>query len=186
MSIVNNYLSAVFLSDATAGSNHENINVNASGGRKYWKLTPESSVRINVLGVRLVAAISGSISTYANFLGVTITASTEIRLAVVVNTEEGDNLAVSTTEAFDYSSDHTYGFRSIGDLIASSVGQPTVLNINPGCVAFDFDFSRGIVLNGYKAASGNTADYLAISHAANLSGLNYMKAVAICSELIMP
>lgn len=188
MSGILSHITAVYLSDPTAGSNHENINVNATVARKYWKIAPATNVRMQVFGVRIFAAISGSISTYADFLGVTLTSDTEIRVDVVLNTSVENSLAIATASSFDFSTNHTYGLRSIGDALAGSVLKPFVFNSNPGCVAFDLSFQTeatptGIGLNGYASGASQTADYLAVSHAANLSGLNFMKAVALVRKI---
>ena len=182
------HLSVAYLSDPTAVSNAENINVNASAARKYWKLTPGEAVRMQVFGIRIFAGISGAISTYANFLGVTLAAASEIRVDVFINTSENNALAIATATAFDYSATHTYGLRSIGDAFTGSVFKPFVFNTNPGCVAFDLALQtdatpNGISLNGYAIGSANTADYIAVSHKADMSGLNFMKAAVLVRKI---
>lgn len=179
---ISNYESAIFLTEAT---NNETINVNAAS-RLYWKLTPTNDVRLYVYGLRIFAGTTGAISTYATFLGVSLTSDTEIRIEISHDASTEHGLGVSTTSAFDFSDSHLYGLRSIGDAIASSVIQPTVLSVNPGCVTFDISFGKGLVLNGYDVAAGKTSDYIAISHKANLSGLNYMKACVLVSRLSLP
>lgn len=156
------------------------MNIDASGTRTYWRITPEDDTRLCVYSLELVAAISGSISTYANFLGVTLTSDSQIEIEVYIND--------SAKSVLSDGSDSSIGIQSIGDLLVIDNNNDVI--ISPGFVRTLINFQtlampNGIVLNGYGDAT-KISDSLSISHKADLSGLDYMNVSAQVKRLFLP
>jgi len=159
------------------------MNVDASGIRTYWHIVPEEGIRLYVYSLKLVAAITGSISSYANFLGVTVVEASQLEIEVYIN-----------GTAYSILSDGVYaslGIRSIGDILTAGTLHDSCVSTTPGIVCSSINFQNeaspyGIVLNGYAATAGKTSDSLSISHKADMSGLDYLNVAAQVKRLFLP
>lgn len=159
------------------------LHIDSSADRTYWTITPDNDVRVWITGIRLVACSASGITSFANFLGVNLNSTSQIVMEVSINGTSEFLLGKG-----DYASQ--YGLQSIGDQITASIGHKTILTTNPACIVVDIPLKvrnhLGVFLNGYNTATGKASDYIAISHQADLSGLDYVNVGATVKRVFLP